>query len=386
MKVILVGSRDDSKGGYHCLIELAKLLKDKYGYEIIVINPFKNGLNKKCDEYGIENYSLGYKEIICKCNGKIGPAFVVKYVLKYIRYLVCNLYALYKLKRLRIEGVDVVHSNTTAIDFGVKIAKKCGCPHVWHLREFGKEDFNFYYFRRNIGKYISDNSDKVIAISDVVMHSWVTKGVDECKVERIYDGVIANQFSANVCDQSEIIKIALSGTISASKGQETLIDAISSMAKSYKKQILVDFYGGGKGEYIDYLKNKVKDCELGNIVKFCGYVTDIHARLKEYNVGVVCSKSEGFGRVTAEYMLAGLCVVASDTGANPELLKNGELGALYKMGDAESLRIVLTRLIDSPDTIRSYAKKGQAYAAKNFDIEKNIEKFDKMYREVIKEN
>ena len=57
---------------------------------------------------------------------------------------------------------------------------------------------------------------------------------------------------------------------------------------------------------------------------------------KNYNIGLMCSKKEGFGRVTVEYISAGLYVIASNTGANPEIIKK-EFGELYKYGDTKDL-------------------------------------------------
>ena len=37
-------------------------------------------------------------------------------------------------------------------------------------------------------------------------------------------------------------------------------------------------------------------------------------------------KRQGFGRVTVEYMCAGLAVIASDCGANPELIQHDVTG------------------------------------------------------------
>ena len=57
-------------------------------------------------------------------------------------------------------------------------------------------------------------------------------------------------------------------------------------------------------------------------INFLGPRTDVHSMLGNYQIGLMCSKSEGFGLVTAEYMHAKLGVIASNTGASPELIDN----------------------------------------------------------------
>ena len=38
---------------------------------------------------------------------------------------------------------DAVYSNNSTVDIGYRIASVMGIPHVWHVREFGREDFGF---------------------------------------------------------------------------------------------------------------------------------------------------------------------------------------------------------------------------------------------------
>ena len=77
-----------------------------------------------------------------------------------------------------------------------------------------------------------------------------------------------------------------------------------------------------------------------------GYREDVCSLLHEYDCGVMCSRSEGFGRVTAEYMMAGLPVIASDTGANPELVNEGQTGLFYRWGDTSDLAKKIEMLAD----------------------------------------
>ena len=93
--------------------------------------------------------------------------------------------------------------------------------------------------------------------------------------------------------------------------------------------------------------------------------------LNEYDAGVICSKSEGFGRVTVEYMFSSLYIIASDTGANLEILDNGNCGRLYKKGNIESLKNELEIFVSS-NNVETYRKNAFDFAKQNFDINKNI--------------
>ena len=163
MKVCIIASTDDSLGGAKSLLELVELLKEK-NIQIVVVNPFHNNLNVKLNEMKIENYSVGYHLNICRKDCGLFK-FLIKYCIKFVRYKLYQLRGIYNLsKKIDFTKIDIIHQNNSVEDIGVYFSKKYNIPLVWHLREFGDKDFNFYYFHKNIGKYISDNSSKVISI------------------------------------------------------------------------------------------------------------------------------------------------------------------------------------------------------------------------------
>ena len=385
MKVLFVGSGDDSKGGALSLLELVEMLKKNFDYDIIVINPKKNKLNKKCDDLEIENYHLGFQEMICQKRGGL-IKFWLKYVLKYIRYVVCNHLALKRAMKYDFSDVDLIHSNTTAIDFGAKLANKLKKPHVWHIREFGREDFNFYYFHRDVAGFINENSEKVITVSDAVYRSWSSKGVDESKMIRIYHGVAGSKYK-NVQKKAEEssnkkLRLILCGGVTAAKGQSLVIDALEKIKSEKRKEIQVDFYGHGKVEYIEKLKRKAKTSGVYELISFEGYFSNIEEFLPLYNVGLICSRAEAFGRVTVEYLLSGLCVLASDSGASSELLQGGKYGIMFKANNANSLAEQLEQLVDYPDKVEGFAQKAAVYALENFLLDNNIHKIINVYNEL----
>jgi O-antigen biosynthesis protein len=88
--------------------------------------------------------------------------------------------------------------------------------------------------------------------------------------------------------------------------------------------------------------------------------------MKQCDIWLSSSLSEGLGRMNLEAMAAGCVVVSSDTGA--EFLKNGENCLLYPAGDAQAGGQTLDRLISSPqEAFMELAKKGHETAEKAAD-------------------
>ncbi len=77
--------------------------------------------------------------------------------------------------------------------------------------------------------------------------------------------------------------------------------------------------------------------ELSTYILYHGHLKEVNPILNTMNLGLMCSRDEAFGRVTIKYMLNCLPVIASQSGANEELVKDGFNGTLYNLSAAEEL-------------------------------------------------
>src|SRR6185503_4815298 len=86
----------------------------------------------------------------------------------------------------------------------------------------------------------------------------------------------------------------------------------------------------GGGPLLSELQQRASTLGLGDRARFTGYVPEAE-KAEHFNLGdvfVFPSAMEGFGLAVGEAMSSGLPVVASDRGSIPELLVDGEGGAL----------------------------------------------------------
>lgn len=384
MKVLYITNRDDKYGGAKCLMELMEAIR-KYGdIEVVFLNPQKNNFNSWCSEKKIENYSINYcGQMYCKHNS--GIVFLVKYISYLFKYYLYNSLSIRKIeKEIDIKSFDIIHTNTATLDIGMILARRNGIKHVWHLREFGKEDMNFVPFRLDCYKRMNRDGGNFIAISDVMKKAWIKKGIDKDKITKLYDGVRADNISRNenLFDEDKI-RIAFCGSITSFKDQEQLIRAFSLLSEDERNTFKVDFWGDGKPEYVKHLQKMIKAEHLENLFTFKGYSDNLYNELLHYDIGMNCSHSEAFGRVTAEYMLAGLLTVASDTGANVELIGDGRTGILFKKNNDNDLTNKLRWIRNNCSRCKSIAESGRKYASENYSIESNIEYFYEYYKSLI---
>jgi glycosyltransferase involved in cell wall biosynthesis len=99
----------------------------------------------------------------------------------------------------------------------------------------------------------------------------------------------------------------------------------------------------GDGPERPFLQRQVEILGLTDCVHFIGSVADVTPWLRHFDIGVLCSDSEGLSNAILEYMSCGLPVVATDAGGNGELVDRHN-GYLVPAGDARRLAEALQEL------------------------------------------
>ena len=118
---------------------------------------------------------------------------------------------------------------------------------------------------------------------------------------------------------------------------------------------------------------------LGDAVTMPGR-TEIRDWLARADVFVHTSRWEGFGIVLLEAMLASLPVVATRVSAVPEIVVDGETGALVEAGDVAGVARELGALLADPERARRLGAAGRERALSEFSVERMVERTLAVYR------
>ena len=363
-------------GANHSLLQLMKELKENYDVEptLLVskgVHPYP--ISDKCREVGIECIEARY------------------YWFKYKGYTISNilrvlldflLFYPIVIWKLRGRKFDIIHSNGSVIDIGayLHIIKKC--PHVWHLREFGMEDFGvFSLLGKKYEKWIYSKGDVFIAISDCIKRAYLDV-IPGRKIQMIYNGIKPSEDSLKADHKNEVPQFVLVGVVQEAKNQLEAVKALKIVVEKGVKMHL-NFIGIDQNEYADIVRKYITDNKLGEYVTFCGPRNDVPQILKKMDVGLMLSRNEAFGRVTVEYMMQNLAVIASDTGANPEIIDNGENGLLYHYGDVDDLVKQILFYVDYKDKMIEMANRGMNHARNCFISARNSENVYNTYQSLV---
>ncbi len=279
---------------------------------------------------------------------------------------------------------DFVHSNSSVMSTGSYIAHKTGKPHIWHLREFGCDDYGVRtpfgkWFQRFI--YAGDNT--FIAISENIRKHY-SKYIDHKKIRRIYNGIPILPASPRLISNDRV-EICIVGFVRPEKGQMELLMASDLLVNQRGiRDFHITIVGEGDERYMEEIRAFITRHNLSDFITLAGRRDNVAQLLSKMDIGVMASTREAFGRVTVEYMMAGVAVVASDGGANMEIIDNGHTGMIYPSGDISALTDSLETLIINPQVRDRLAEEGKKHALANFSSKANSHAVFSLYQEILK--
>ncbi len=381
-KILFIANEAQIGGATKSLIYLVKNVSDKYD-PIILMN--RTGLlSELCKKNNLNYFVLKYKPFAIG-RGSTRLKIIIKKILfplLKLQYIIYNQLALRKIDSLiDMKEISLIHSNVNRDDFGILLSKKYNILHIMHLREFGNMDYKLLRFRKNHIKYMNENTNYFIAISKTIRDYFVSQGLTENKIKLIYNGVHLQE-NIKKSFYSNNLKIIFMGGIQESKGQIELINALNLLTKNIKDKIIVDFYGKGTKSYILYLKKIIKKYKLEKNITFNDYDINIDKKIQNYDIGIMCSKSEAFGRVIVEYMTNKLITIVPDTGSAPEIVTN-DSGFIYNYGNYKDLANIITKIYNMTDKEKIKIVENGYKRSKQFSDVNNAKNIMLLYEECL---
>ncbi len=285
---------------------------------------------------------------------------VVKRILLYIPRLVRDSYSNYRClqfvrNQLGDQGVDIIHSNSSAITVGEYLAKHLGVKHVWHVREFLDKDFHFHPFggMDRLQKRIN-RADACIAITSQVAQHWNMSGTN---THVIWDAVRKEEDVCAIFPKEKYFLFCCA-SLSDTKGTDTAVKAFCMSGLSQKGYNL-KMVGNCTEEYKEKLVHIIQSFsgDMMEHIEFLGYQKDITPLMKKATAFLMCSHNEGLGRVTIEAMCYGCPVIARYSGGTVDYLKDGETGFFFTHDEQCASLMKEVSSMSTPTTI---------YAANDF--------------------
>jgi glycosyltransferase involved in cell wall biosynthesis len=118
-------------------------------------------------------------------------------------------------------------------------------------------------------------------------------------------------------------------------------------------------------------------------VRFLGFRLDIAELLQAMDVFVLSSRSEGLSLTLLEAEAAGLPIVATRVGGNPEVVRDGESGFLVPSEDTAGLAAALAQLLQNPGLRARFGARGRELYHDGFTLQAMVTGYTQLYRAVV---
>lgn len=164
------------------------------------------------------------------------------------------------------------------------------------------------------------------------------------------------------------------------KRQEDLLVALSQVNRGGAK---LRAFLVGDGPRRKALERLAEALGVAGEAHFLGHRTDVPALWRSAALGVLCSTSEGLSNSVIEGLAAGVPMVVTNAGGNPDLVVDGERGLVVEPRRPEELAIAFRRLLADQEWARRMGEAGRRFVQQHLSLERLAAAHDWLYRSVL---
>jgi glycosyltransferase involved in cell wall biosynthesis len=293
----------------------------------------------------------------------------------------------FKFKRfLQREQIDVLqlYFPDSSI-FGIFSGWLAGVPRIIRTRN----NLGYWMTRKDrwIAKILNRFVHWTIANCEACRQAVIAdEGVDPESVIVLENGIDLERFKNLPRDTSQngekrIRKVGMVANLRPVKDPETFVRAAAIVAAEHPD---IHFEIAGEGELRPHILKLADELGLNGRFHLLGTVEDIPAFLSNLDVAVLTSQSEGMSNAILEYMAAGLPIVATDVGANAELIIDGISGTLIPPNNPIQLANALRQILNDPTLTMKLKTSAYQLSRERCNATRRSHRYDRLCSALIK--
>ena len=246
-----------------------------------------------------------------------------------------------------------------------------------------------YLIEKKLMHFVGSRASRIVVVSNYEQKKLMSNFC--LKSEVIHNGIdlsLIKPFEKNWAKKELGFKetdfvILFVGKLIPNKDPLTLIKSIkyaSDKREDFRAVIV------GTGKLNEKIRDETKRLELEDSVKFFGFIKkeDLWKCYSAADLFILPSVNEPFGIVLLEAMAFGLPIIASDSGACPEVI--GNAGVLFKQGDYKDLGEKILKVRTDLKLRRQLAELGLKRVNQVFSIKEHIRKHVNLYKSILSSN
>jgi len=233
-------------------------------------------------------------------------------------------------------------------------------------------------------------ADCVLANSNAGRNWLIEQGVKEQKIEIIRNGIavrpLADSHNVTLSVRKEFgIPVgtpvcACVGRVVSGKGMEFYLRAARIVLERGRdvRFLMIGARSLDKN-YQSEVETLAQQLRLDHRVIFTGQRQDVPDILRDVDIVVHPSLTEGLSNVILEAMAAGIPVVATRVGGNPELVEDGRTGLLVRVENAGEIADAVCQLLDRPEMACALGRRARQRVVDEFAIDRMLAKTEALY-------
>ena len=275
---------------------------------------------------------------------------------------------------------------------GAHVALAVGTPiKVMSRRSLSTYQQNWPTVAR-LERSLHEKMDAVIGNSRAVVNELLEEGIPRAKIRLIYNGIklvrpvpdrAVSRASLGLSDDT-LVGVVVANLIHY-KGHRELVRGLSHVAANLSSPWRVLVAGRDHGLRAE-LEALAAARGISDHVQFIGEHADIPSLLAAADFGLLTSREEGFSNVILEAMSAGLPMIVTDVGGNPEAVINGETGYVVPPCNPKAISDAILRLACNPALRKRLGAAGRKRVEQEFSIERCVQAHAELYQELLDRN
>lgn len=269
----------------------------------------------------------------------------------------------------------------------------CGLLSPCGAQVMSRRSLNVYQIKRPLlarfERRLHGRMDAVLGNCKAVIAELESEGIPADKITLLYNGVeprllretLPQPRQALGVSETSLIMICVANLISY-KGHRDIFDALADFAPALPDEW--DLLCVGRDDGIGrQLQSYCNEQGLSSRVHWLGVRDDIPELLAISDIGISASHEEGLSNSVLECMAAGLPIVATDVGGNPEIVEHKRNGLLIPKCDPKRLGQAVCELADNPSQRKEMARVGQRTVREKFSLQNCVQGYEDFYAGVL---
>jgi glycosyltransferase involved in cell wall biosynthesis len=250
-----------------------------------------------------------------------------------------------------------------------------------------------FLFGRLQLKYLLKHMGWLVAVSRATGQEFEQIGFPSSKILYIPNGVeipVGTKSSSH-----PMIHTVTTARMSKEKGIDVLLKAWANLSPD-PTSLRLTIIGDGPQRY--EIERAAQDLGIAKTITFTGWVNNVYEYLRETDIFVLPSRTEGMSNALLEAMSYGIPCIATNVGGNSELLEgNGEHislgkyavtenGLLINPDDVKGLTEAILFFMSNREKREEIGKRGRSFILENYSIDRVAERYKGLYKSILNES